>query len=240
MESLLKRLLDHQPGVFVDVGVNLGQTLVKVKACDPLREYVGFEPNPQCVAYVQSLVKANHFRNCVLLPVGLFTADRVLALHLFSGHGHDPSASMIENFRQSSQSATKIFVPVFRFESVASHLGSNPVGIVKIDVEGAELEVIQSLENLIKRDHPVILIEVLPAYSNTNTARIERQNQLVEIFSAADYVMLRIEKTAANTLSGLKHVKEIEVHSSIALCDYVVVPRKQHAALQAAFNSYKP
>ena len=49
MFPLLGALLRQFPGVFVDVGVNVGQTLTKVKAIEPGRSYVGFEPNPVCV-----------------------------------------------------------------------------------------------------------------------------------------------------------------------------------------------
>src|SRR5690348_5369770 len=52
----IERLRRDRPGAFVDVGVNVGHTLVKVKAADPGREYIGFEPNPQCLTYVQHLI----------------------------------------------------------------------------------------------------------------------------------------------------------------------------------------
>jgi tRNA G46 methylase TrmB len=83
MVELLGKLLREQRGAFIDVGVNVGQTLVKVKALDQDREYIGFEPNPVCVFYVQELIKANKFKNCTLFPVGLFTEDRILSLDFF-------------------------------------------------------------------------------------------------------------------------------------------------------------
>src|SRR5689334_10466979 len=38
----IERILRERTGVFVDVGVNVGHTLIKVKAADPDREYIGF------------------------------------------------------------------------------------------------------------------------------------------------------------------------------------------------------
>ena len=45
MTEVIRRLFELKSGAFIDVGVNLGQTLLKVAAADPSRAYVGFEPN---------------------------------------------------------------------------------------------------------------------------------------------------------------------------------------------------
>ena len=48
--------------VFVDVGVNVGQTLLTFRSCSN-NFYFGFEPNPSCVFYLRSLISANKFSN---------------------------------------------------------------------------------------------------------------------------------------------------------------------------------
>src|SRR5436190_519460 len=52
----LQRVLRGRPGAFVDAGVNNGHTLIKLKAIDPGREYIGFEPNAHCLHYTQQLI----------------------------------------------------------------------------------------------------------------------------------------------------------------------------------------
>jgi hypothetical protein len=129
-----------------------------------------------------------------------------------------------------------VFVPVFRFDSLAKFVNSKYVGIVKIDVEGAELEVIKSLLNLIRRDKPIILIEMLPVYSEKNELRKNMQVELEHIFFDLGYSILRVEKTSANTFSGLRHIDEIGIHSDLTQCDHVIVPNEQLARLQIAFG----
>ncbi|UGB37691.1 FkbM family methyltransferase [Frateuria soli] len=220
MVDLLATLLDQRSGAFLDVGVNVGQTLVKVKAIDPGREYIGLEPNPVCVFYTQNLIKRNAFERCTLLPVGLFTHDSVLALDLFSEDATDSSASVISHFRKDSPVQSSVFVPVFHFDSLAKILGDTVVGVVKIDVEGAELEVIKSLLQLIRRDRPAILIEVLPVYSHDNTFRRERQDELETIFADAGYALLRVGKTGSGAYAGLELIEAIGIHSDLTRCDY--------------------
>ena len=238
MTGLIAKVLQEQHEAFLDVGVNVGQTLVKLKALDPHREYVGFEPNPVCVSYVQELIKANAFENCTLFPVGLFTEDCILCLDFFSDDVTDGSASIIDKFRPDNRIYSQIFIPVFRFDSLYKFLGSKRFGIVKIDVEGAELEVVKSLLELIRRDRPIILIEVLPVYSDENAFRKNRQDELERIFADTDFAILRVEKTRSNTYSGLRHIEKIGIHSDLTQCDYVIVPNEQLAKLQ--ITSDKP
>ena len=51
---VLRLFLPKVDGAVVDVGMNLGQTLCKVKLVDPTRSYYGFEPNAACHAYLES------------------------------------------------------------------------------------------------------------------------------------------------------------------------------------------
>lgn len=230
MVDLLATVLDQRPGAFLDVGVNVGQTLVKVKAIDPDREYIGLEPNPVCVFYTQNLIRWNAFERCTLLPVGLFTHDSVLALDLFAEDDvADSSASMISHFREDSVVHSSVFVPVFRFDSLAKILGDTVVGVVKIDVEGAELEVLKSLLQLIRRDRPAILIEVLPVYSQDNTFRRERQDELETLFADAGYALHRVGKTSSGAYAGLEPIEAIGIHSDLTKCDYLALPRGQMA-----------
>jgi len=226
MIDLLGKVL-RQPGAFLDIGVNVGQTLVKVKSLDPDREYVGFEPNPVCIAYLQELIRDNRFANCTVIPVGLYTEDGVLALDLFSDSATDSSASLIENFRPDHKVYSQVLVPVFRYNAVDRFVKSDRVGIVKIDVEGAELDVVNSLSTMIRRDRPVILVELLPVYSERNAARKSRQDELERILSDLGYAILQVEKNADNTYSGLRRLAGIGIHSDLTQCDYVLVPQER-------------
>ncbi len=58
-------------GTFVDVGVNVGQALMKAKSVDRNWDYVGFEPNPACVLYIRELCRANGFDDATIVPAGL-------------------------------------------------------------------------------------------------------------------------------------------------------------------------
>jgi hypothetical protein len=61
MDDLLEKLLLSENDVcsFFDIGANIGQTLLKVRAISKKVHYIGFEPNPGCVHYLNHLVANN-------------------------------------------------------------------------------------------------------------------------------------------------------------------------------------
>src|SRR5580698_2194129 len=71
MTETLKCLRPIFNGHFVDVGVNIGQTLIKAYAVFEDIHYIGFEPNPSCVHYVQELIKINELKNFHIFPMGV-------------------------------------------------------------------------------------------------------------------------------------------------------------------------
>lgn len=192
IDSVIEKLLLRKRGAFIDVGINVGQTLLKLRNIDPAVEYIGFEPNPICIFYAESLIRANAFLNCKIVPVGLSDKDTVLQLGLNSET--DPAASMVENFRPGQNIARKIYVPVNRFDTVDEKLRIGAISIIKIDVEGAELEVLQGLVDTIKTKRPSVIMEILPCYTNENVTRIKRQEKVEQLFSSLNYTIFRIKK----------------------------------------------
>lgn len=66
LDLLIRNYVNQNKGAFVDVGVNIGQTLIKVKTQYPNLEYIGFEPNTACNFYTTLLIQKNNFKNCIV------------------------------------------------------------------------------------------------------------------------------------------------------------------------------
>jgi hypothetical protein len=58
--ELIERLLGPESGLFVDVGANLGQTLLDLWSINPNIPYLGFEPNLACICYLKELIQINY------------------------------------------------------------------------------------------------------------------------------------------------------------------------------------
>jgi FkbM family methyltransferase len=224
MCDLIQYGLSVKNGFFMDVGANVGQTLIKLRAVNEERPYLGFEPNPECVHYFNILVRRNQFKNVDLIPAGLFDQNSVLTLKLYSESSTDQAASLIENFRDT-EVYQKINVPVFEYRHIANSHGLGEMAIIKIDVEGAELEVLMSLKSVIIKNQPIILVEILPAYIKDLTERVERQNKIGQLVKELGYDILRIHKTSSKKqVERLEKLPEFDIHGNMDYTDYALVP----------------
>lgn len=218
----IEHLLKSRPGTFVDVGVNVGQTLIKVKAVEPDRDYVGFEPNPNCLQYVQHLITLNKFTHATVVPIAV--SNRAGVLRLFLNPDVDPSATIVDGFREPDRYARSIVVPVFVGDEVLESIGVREVSIVKIDVEGGELDVMQGLERTLRRAHPFVVCEVLPVFdaeTELGRFRAPRQAALRDLLGDLGYAIFRIY--VDGTVEALSDFGG--VHSDMTLSNYIFVPR---------------
>jgi FkbM family methyltransferase len=233
LNTIIQRITRDIKGSFIDVGVNIGQTLLKVKSSNAEMDYIGFEPNPTCIHYLAELVSKNDLQKVIVYPVGLNEITSVVKLNFFSQSQSDSSASIIPNFRPRESIKQHFLVPVFNLLDL--NVDFEPASIIKIDVEGAELEVIQSLLPKIKEDRPLILMEILPCYDSTNIFRISRQNKIESIFKSNSYLLFRIIKEG-NKFQFLEQIDQIGVHGDIDKSDYMLVPLERESWIEETFK----
>ncbi len=223
MIKVFQTLMPLSNGIFVDVGVNIGQTLLKLRSVSSQIEYIGFEPNPNCIYYVNELIKENNFQNTQLIPVGISSGTYLGKLNFYSKSSIDSSASILEEFRPVSKIERKQYIPVYSIESLKPSIGFNKISIIKIDVEGAELEVLRSFEVEIINSEPIILMEILPVYKTENTKRLERQHEIQNLFKKWKYCLHRVIKKN-DVLIDIRKIDEIGIHSDLNSCEYIVIP----------------
>jgi len=159
MFFILSRLISMKSGSFLDVGANLGQTLITFKDTNNHGTYFGFEPNPLCVSYLSELVKANNFLNCFVIPVGLSNTNQLAKLY-YPDDVRSPGASISEHIRSSVNNHSSI-VATFKLDEVVNHLNIEDIHIIKIDVEGLESEVLEGMSETLQKFRPFIICEVL-------------------------------------------------------------------------------
>jgi FkbM family methyltransferase len=155
--ELLDRLL--RPGMSVlDVGANIGHyTLMSAKRVGLRGSVHAFEPAPLEFAKLTANVVKNGFRNVFARQLAVADEDGPVDLHL-AGRGLGLYNSLGFPLRQDH--VERITVPCVTLDSyLRSQPGLSP-HLVKIDVEGAELKVLQgAAATLSAQDAPMIICE---------------------------------------------------------------------------------
>lgn len=224
----LERALAARPGLFVDVGVNTGQTLLKVLATDPSRPYLGFEPQIGCCFYVDQFLRDNRIGNARILCLALSDENRLLPI--YAEGQMDEMASLIAQDARGHHAAVRSHIPVRVGDEALAELGAEAPAIVKVDVEGAEISVFRGLARTIAAARPICFFEVLPnfvgeardpiaadaAARNRATAR-----DLMTFFMAAGYGVRQIDQAGAERpIAGF----DLDTPAAYAGSDYVAYP----------------
>lgn len=153
-EPELRRLAEwvYPDRISVDVGAANGVyswhlERISTRVC-------AFEANPQLVPALRRRLPKVTIYNCALSNEDGEASLRVPKLKnmLLTGHATIDEANALEGFNDLQA----ISVSKVRFDG----LDIGPVGFIKLDVEGHELEVLKGAELCLLRDRPILLIEI--------------------------------------------------------------------------------
>ena len=201
MTIVLKRAFSRRAGAFVDVGVNMGQTLIKVLAIDPERPYVGFEPQIGCCFFVDRFIRDNALEHMKIVPIAL--SDQNQLCQLFSNGLYDEMASITGTVEVDGRERRfGDWVSARVGDEVVEEIRLSDIAVVKIDVEGAELQVVSGLVKTLAAERPIVIFEVLPNFYGDERQMIDdetcRNNRLVAdrlyaLFCRAGYRVSQID-----------------------------------------------
>ena len=230
MLPLLHKLLPKAPGTFVDVGTNVGGTLLRLRAADATRPWIGFEPSPDNCKTVRALAAANAMQNTMLIEAAVSDQDGDGLLHGVSST--DASATLFKGYHGPDYPAQSHVVPVKLVNpaNMADTELAARIGVIKIDVEGHEPEVMHGFTPLIQRDRPLVLCEILPVRDD-GTARtkdqLRRQAELNADIAALKYRMLHIADDGA--CADVKEPRnDVTVHEG----NYLLLPEERYNELR--------
>lgn len=220
MREVLNQALPASDGDFIDVGANLGQTLMSLRALDRARRYIGFEPNIDCVSAVRSIIKLNNLENSFLIPAACGLSFGVAKLNHYLNSKFDTSASLVPGYRASALRETLVVVAP-AIQSLEA-LELQRVGLVKIDVEGFEADVLEALEPILSRDQPLLLVEVLPIRDDPK--REISALRIQALLKRLGYSALGIRTDPSHSFAGFSERARPGYQSDATQSDFLFVP----------------
>lgn len=136
---------------FIDVGAHVGTwTLAFAKH---VKRVFAFEPNRKPFALLCAGVALNQLSNVYPWPGALGSTNGVAGLKHVSSDG---GGNKIVPINEADER-----VPISKLDGLDGLYSYNP-SLVKIDVEGYELEVLRGMEKVLTRARPHIIFEVNP------------------------------------------------------------------------------
>ena len=150
-------------GAFLDIGANVGLYSLLSKSLCPDRSVYAFEPFPPVLDVLRTNIGLNPFAaDIVVVPQAV--SDKVGTASLYiptQEHGLvEMSASLSSTFK--SRHSEIVQVSALVIDNFCQDVVKQPVSVIKIDVEGAEADVLAGCHGIIRGCRPFIFCEMLP------------------------------------------------------------------------------
>jgi FkbM family methyltransferase len=177
----------NQDSVFVDVGANIGYySLFAAAVMNGGGRVLAFVPIAHLCGQIKKSLEKNNFKNVELFQAALSNVDGKTELGIVD-----------ENIGASGLKRSSESVPVKKIiEVTLSRLDSfevliDRIDLVKIDVEGNELEVLQGAKNTIEKFLPDLIIEYSPVIYEAE--RVGKSLEMINWLQDNNYIIQDLE-----------------------------------------------
>ena len=141
----------------IDVGTNIGSTILQfTNLSGEESRIIGFEPDPVNFKNCQKNISLNKFKNIQVFSEGLGNEKGSFQLIVDEPSNRGMNRVSIEN--QPGKSSAMINIETL--DSIINREKINRINIVKIDVEGFEMNVLKGAVKLVESQSPIFFIEI--------------------------------------------------------------------------------
>ena len=154
-------LLLKEDSVLIDVGANKGEFTIFGAKRVPRGRVLSFEPTEVNSQILEKNVNKNKFDNVKIFRIGLSNKSKNIPIYepydkYLNGTKNEGAFSVFES-KEVGKFLQNINVEIF--DQIIKNEGLNKVSVIKIDVEGSELEVLEGMSETLRKFKPYIIIE---------------------------------------------------------------------------------
>ena len=152
----------------IDVGANVGVYTITAALCVGATGHViAVEADEEYRPRLRANLERNGLENVAIVAAAAGDADGEVELII----ADDRAFSSIKPLVSYSGSGATRRIPYRRLDSIWADAGEPAVAFVKIDVEGAEVEVVSGAEQLLRQCRPALVVEVRPDLTEPEVRR---------------------------------------------------------------------
>jgi FkbM family methyltransferase len=145
----------HPNDTVCDIGANKGSYLYWLSRWVAQGHVVAFEPQARLASYLRSACAALDLRNVIVEAKAVHATTGTLTLHV-PGSGDSPGASLSTRVAAREECHTTPISVVALDDYFAPDVR---IGVLKIDVEGAEMGVFQGATRILTSQFPLLVFE---------------------------------------------------------------------------------
>jgi len=143
--------------VCYDVGANLGFfSILLSRLAGPAGSVYAFEPVPENACTIERNARLNRLDNIKVVQMALSSVDGKEELLL----AHHIGGAVLKSAGTPPDLAGSLVVETATLDTLVERRRIKPPNILKIDVEGAEMEVLKGMERVLREWTPTVLLEL--------------------------------------------------------------------------------
>lgn len=198
--EILQHFQPHRGDIVVDVGAHIGRyTLIAAKRVGLNGKVVAIEANPDNFEMLNSNVKLNQLTNVTNLNYAVYSQETKIKLYLAGEGSGQTMYNTIMTGRANEGKEKYVEIEANTLDYLLQSQRITEVNWIKIDVEGAELEVLKGASKIISHSNDISLLIEIHNLSGGNTTLYE---PIVEFLNKYNF-KIDFEKTYG---TGEKHV----------------------------------
>ena len=196
-EEIIQHFQPRKGDIVVDIGAHIGRyTVIASNRVGPRGKVIAIEANPDNFEMLNCNIKLNQLSNVICLNYAVYSQETKIKLYLAG----EQSGHTIYNTLISERASNEKFVEI-NANTLVNLLrlqGISEVNWIKIDVEGAEFEVLKGATSILSQSNNIsVLIEVHKLSGGTTLYK-----PIIEFLSMYNF-KIDFEKTY---YSGEKHL----------------------------------
>lgn len=182
----------HPGDVFYDIGANVGFfTVIGASLVTAQGQVIAFEPVTENAAAVRHNCQLNDFNQVQVNEVAVSNETGRTELRL----AHYAGGAALASADPPPDLKGVITVPVITVDELITKRQLPPPAVVKIDVEGAEVNVLRGMRDTLRQYRPVVIYEL----DDGDAQKLAKKAKLCQDFlQAADYQIRRLEDSYPN------------------------------------------
>lgn len=143
-------------GAAMDVGANIGATAILLSKHWP--EVLAFEASPRTCKILKENIASNHINNVHIFGCGLGARDEELPI---TAAQNNASGGFLSQAIQHLEGHITEIASIRNGDTFLNEQQINQrIALIKIDVEGHELEALSGLSHRLEQDKPIIILEM--------------------------------------------------------------------------------
>jgi FkbM family methyltransferase len=198
-DVIIEHFCPKEGDTVVDVGAHIGRyTIIASKRVGPTGKVIAIEADPSNFEILNRNIELNQLSNVTTLNYAAFSKKAKIKLYLPAGEIFTKYNTIMSNWVWVKPDDKFVEVNGNTLDNLLQEIGIRQVNWIKIDVEGAEFEVLKGANKLLLNNKNIVLLVEVHGSPNDYRLKVEEfirlynfKTEFEKIYEKNGYVILR-------------------------------------------------